>query len=73
VFAMFLLVSCAKQESAPAPSDLPHASVLLRDGTQATGTGALGEVLTKGSAIRLPAETVMTFQLDQPLRVVERK
>jgi len=37
------------------------------------GAGALGEVLTKGSAIRLPAETLMTFQLDQPLRVVERK
>jgi hypothetical protein len=36
------------------------------------GAGALGEILTKGS-IKIPAETVMTFKLDQALRVVERK
>jgi hypothetical protein len=33
------------------------------------GAGALTQVLTKGQ-IRVPAETVLTFQLDQPLRVV---
>ena len=37
------------------------------------GAGALTEILTKGSSIKIPAETEMTFQLEQPLRVVERK
>jgi hypothetical protein len=37
------------------------------------GGGALTEILTKGGSIKIPAETVMTFKLDQPLRVVERK
>jgi hypothetical protein len=32
------------------------------------GAGALSEVLTKGT-IRVPVETVLTFKLDQPLRV----
>lgn len=31
--------------------------------------GVAGELLTKGASIRLPAETVLTFQLDGPLRV----
>jgi hypothetical protein len=34
------------------------------------GAGALTEILTKGGAIRVPVETVMTFRLDTPLRVV---
>src|SRR5215471_6490570 len=34
------------------------------------GAGTLGEVLTKGK-IKVPAETVLTFKLDAPLRVVE--
>jgi hypothetical protein len=37
------------------------------------GAGALTEILTKGGAVRVPAETVLTFQLDQPLRVVEAR
>jgi hypothetical protein len=37
------------------------------------GAGALTEVLTKGGAIKIPAETVMTFKLDQPVSIVERK
>ncbi|HUJ21495.1 MAG TPA: hypothetical protein VLX58_08245 [Bryobacteraceae bacterium] len=37
-------------------------------GSGAAG-GALAQVLTRGS-IKVPAETVLTFQLDQPLRVV---
>jgi hypothetical protein len=36
------------------------------------GAGALTEALTKGS-IKIPAETALTFKLDKPLRVVERK
>jgi len=40
----------------------------------AIGTGAGGglaaEVLTKGGAIKIPAETVLTFRLDMPLKVV---
>jgi hypothetical protein len=37
------------------------------------GAGALTQVLTKGSAVKIEAETSMTFRLDQPLHVVERK
>jgi hypothetical protein len=33
------------------------------------GAGALTQTLTKGGSIKVPAETVLTFQLDQPLRV----
>jgi predicted aconitase with swiveling domain len=33
------------------------------------GAGALTQVLTKGSAIRVPAESVLTFSLDKPLKV----
>jgi hypothetical protein len=36
------------------------------------GAGALTQVLTKGGAIRVPAETVLTFKLDSPLRVTAR-
>jgi hypothetical protein len=37
------------------------------------GAGALTEILTKGGAVRVPAETVLRFQLDKPLRVVEAR
>lgn len=37
------------------------------------GAGALTQILTKGGSIRVPAETVLTFRLDAPLRVVEAK
>ena len=37
------------------------------------GAGALTQVLTKGSAIRVPAETILTFKLDKPIRVVAAK
>ena len=33
------------------------------------GAGALTQVLTKGGAIKVPAESVLTFRLDRPLRV----
>jgi len=33
------------------------------------GAGALTQILTKGSSIQIPAETVLTFKLDQPLHV----
>jgi hypothetical protein len=33
------------------------------------GAGALTQVLTKGGAIRVPAETILTFKLDRPLHV----
>jgi hypothetical protein len=36
------------------------------------GAGAVGEILTKGS-IKIPAETILTFKLDGPLRVVESR
>ncbi|MDE3164725.1 MAG: hypothetical protein KGN36_02890, partial [Acidobacteriota bacterium] len=34
------------------------------------GAGALGQVLTRGT-IKIPAETILTFKLDGPLRVVQ--
>jgi hypothetical protein len=33
------------------------------------GAGALTQVLTKGGSIKVPVETVLTFKLEQPLRV----
>ena len=33
------------------------------------GAGALTQIVTKGSSIKVPAETILTFQLDQPLHV----
>jgi hypothetical protein len=50
-----------------------HGKGALIGGAAGAGGGALTEVLTKGGSIRIPAETVMTFRLDQPLRVVERR
>jgi hypothetical protein len=34
------------------------------------GAGALTQILTKGGSIKVPAESVLTFKLDRPLRVV---
>lgn len=34
------------------------------------GAGALTQVLTKGGAIKLPAETVLTFKLDKSVQIV---
>ena len=37
------------------------------------GAGAIAEVLTKGSSLRIPAETILTFQLEQPLQIVQAR
>ena len=37
------------------------------------GAGALTQVLTKGGSIRVPAETILTFKLDKPIRIVAAK
>jgi len=37
------------------------------------GAGAIGQIATKGGAIKVPAETVLTFQLDRPVQIVEAK
>lgn len=37
------------------------------------GGGALTQILTKGGSIRVPSETVLTFQLDKPVQIVEAK
>ena len=37
------------------------------------GGGALTQILTKGGSIRVPAETVLTFQLDKSVQIVEAK
>jgi outer membrane lipoprotein SlyB len=33
------------------------------------GAGALTQILTKGSSIKIPAESILTFQLEKPLRI----
>jgi|SRR5579862_5850105 len=35
------------------------------------GGGAVTQVLTKGGAIKVPAETALTFQLDKPVKIVQ--
>jgi hypothetical protein len=37
------------------------------------GGGAATQILTKGGSIKVPAETVLTFQLDKPVQIVEAK
>jgi hypothetical protein len=37
------------------------------------GAGAVTQIATKGGAIKVPSETVLTFQLDQPVQIVEAK
>ncbi len=36
------------------------------------GAGALAEILTKGSAIKVPVDSILTFRLESPLRVAAR-
>jgi hypothetical protein len=37
------------------------------------GAGAVTQVVTKGGSIKVPAETILTFQLDKPLRIVAER
>ncbi|HKW33573.1 MAG TPA: hypothetical protein VJN92_11250 [Candidatus Acidoferrum sp.] len=37
------------------------------------GGGALTQILTKGGSIKVPSETVLTFQLDKPVKVVQAR
>jgi len=37
------------------------------------GAGALTQVLTKGASIRVPAETILTFKLDKPVKIATAK
>jgi hypothetical protein len=37
------------------------------------GAGAITQVATKGGSIKVPAETVLTFQLDKPVQIVEAR
>jgi hypothetical protein len=37
------------------------------------GAGALTQILTKGGSIKVPAESVLTFRLDQPLKVTREE
>ncbi len=37
------------------------------------GAGALTQIITKGGAIRVPVESLLTFRLDRPLRVTARR
>jgi hypothetical protein len=42
-------------------------------GASGAGAGALTQILTKGSSVKIPAETLMTFKLEKAVRVVERR
>jgi hypothetical protein len=33
------------------------------------GAGAIGQTVTRGGAVRLPSESLLTFRLDRPLRI----
>ena len=35
------------------------------------GAGAVTQIATKGGAIKVPAETLLTFELDKPVKIVE--
>ncbi|MBV8845704.1 MAG: hypothetical protein JO307_23095 [Bryobacterales bacterium] len=37
------------------------------------GAGAATQILTKGAAVRVPAESILTFKLDRALRVTEQQ
>jgi len=37
------------------------------------GAGAAGQILTKGGSVKVPAETILTFQLERPLHVTTTK
>lgn len=37
------------------------------------GAGAITQIVTKGGSIKVPVETVLTFRLDKPLRVVRAR
>lgn len=50
-----------------------HGKGALIGAASGAGAGALTQALTKGGAIKIPSETVMTFKLDTPVRIVERK
>ncbi len=41
-------------------------------GGSGAGAGALAEIVTQGAAVKIPVESVLTFQLDRPLSVVAR-
>ena len=46
---------------------------LIIGGLSGAVAGGAAQVLTKGKAIRIPAETLMTFRLETPVRmIVER-
>jgi outer membrane lipoprotein SlyB len=42
-------------------------------GATGAGAGGVTQVLTKGKSIKIPAETLMTFRLEEPVRVIERR
>jgi len=37
------------------------------------GAGAATQVITKGGSIKVPVETVLTFELDKPIQIVQEK
>jgi hypothetical protein len=37
------------------------------------GAGAATQVITKGGSIKVPVETVLTFELNQPVQIVQAK
>jgi hypothetical protein len=45
---------------------------LIIGGLSGAAAGGAAQVLTRGKAIKIPAETLMTFRFETPVRIVER-
>lgn len=37
------------------------------------GAGALGEIVTKGSSVKVPVESILTFRIESPLRIAAER
>ena len=65
-----LLSPCLQDVLSPIADQGKSAAIGALSGA---GAGLAGEVLTKGAAIKVPGESVLTFQLDRDLKFVERR
>jgi len=50
-----------------------HGKGALIGGASGAAAGAAGQLITRGGSIKVPAESLLTFELDRPLRVTARQ
>jgi len=50
-----------------------HGKGALIGGASGAAAGAAGQLITRGGSIKIPVESLLTFQLDRPLRVTARQ